>query len=108
MTLPTHMTATHVKILRTLAQAEERKYLAFRFEANPWRRESYFDAQVKWMSNLGFGLLTGTKTIQITKSGKELVQREAITPPLERMEHRQSAHLEGHEVNEQARDSQNK
>ena len=76
MTFPARMTASHIKILHTLAQVEECKYVAFRFDTNPWRKEAYFDGQIKRMSRLGFVLLTGSRTIQITESGKKLVQRE--------------------------------
>jgi hypothetical protein len=66
----------HLTILRNLARVEECNYFLFRDETNPWRRESYFDGQVKWLVRKGFVLLTGLKTIQITDSGKELVHME--------------------------------
>ena len=76
MVLLARMNQKHVKILSILAQANEHSYVAFRDATNPWRRESYFDAQMRWFSNIGLVLFTGKRTIEITKSGKKLVQRE--------------------------------
>ena len=76
MTLPARMNQKHVMILSTLAEEKEQSYVAFRDATNPWRRESYFDGEMRWFSNIGLVLFTGKKTILITEAGKELIQSE--------------------------------
>jgi hypothetical protein len=72
---PIGITLSHITILSTLAQVGEDNYTQFRDTYNPWRRESYFDGQVKWLSRQGLVIITNYKTIQITGSGMELVQQ---------------------------------
>jgi len=75
MKAPIGMKHTHLQILFALARKGECKYVQFRFEHNPWRRESYFDAQIRWLKNVGLVVFTGPRDIKITDSGTELVRR---------------------------------
>ena len=71
--LPSNMSPKHIGVLCALSTGERRKYKVFRNEVNPWK-ESYFDGQMRRLANLGIVSLIGTRTIQITDVGKELLQ----------------------------------
>ena len=73
MKAPIGLKPSHITLLATLAQVRECKYVQFRFEHNPWRRESYFDGQMKWLANKGFLVFTISRTIQITECGMRFV-----------------------------------
>jgi len=70
----------HIKLLMLLKQANEtngeQKYLPFRKECNPWRKESYFDGQITWLRKKGLLEVRGTKDkrIQISPAGLKLIE----------------------------------
>ena len=71
---PRAITHTHITILSILAGCEECNYPKFRTTHNPWRTSAYFDGQMKWLARQGFLIFTGSRTIQITTAGKEIIQ----------------------------------
>ena len=73
MKAPQGMRQTHLKLLSALMHTGECNYAHFRAKNNQWRRESYFDSQIKWLVKRGLVVLR-TKTIMITNTGIELVQ----------------------------------
>ena len=70
------MKSSHINLLCILSQVEEFPYVQFRSENNPWRRESYFDGQMKWLAGKGLVLFTISRTVQLTDRGKEFVQTQ--------------------------------
>jgi hypothetical protein len=73
MKAPAGMRQTHLKLLTILLHTGKSNYSSFREENNPWRCESYFDSQIKWLVNKGLVVLE-QKTIMVTNSGAELVR----------------------------------
>jgi hypothetical protein len=74
MTIPVGMNSGHIHILIHLADLTECKYKPFRTEKKSWRRDSYFDGQIKRLSRKGLLFRTGSRTIQITNRGQAFVQ----------------------------------
>jgi hypothetical protein len=72
--LPAGMNAYHMQLLADLNGEGECDYAIFREVCNPWRREGYFDGQMKRLAGKGFVLFTNTKTIEITEAGRVLHQ----------------------------------
>jgi DNA-binding MarR family transcriptional regulator len=70
---PAGTTEKQFKVLTTLVRTGECNYSSFREGNNPWRRESYFDGQIKRLVKKDLVILR-TKTIMATNSGIELVR----------------------------------
>ena len=73
-----HINSSAIPLLAALSRCGECNYRMFRTKNNPWRTEAYFDGEVKKMSRNGFLFLTGRRTIQITKKGKEYILNNKI------------------------------